>query len=128
MSLGASKSEVGAGASGFSLSAWAMKVNVGSLVDLLDLGSGVSGLRALSCSLASGEADLWASVGELRADLVNVGSLEGVVDSWASDTEVSTGGSVVESWAANAEGSLRSSNSELRAWSSNTELNSGSLE
>ena len=124
MSFGASNTEVGSGASGSSLSAWGIKVNVWSLVDLLNLRAGVSGLGGL----ASGEANLGASVGELRADLLNVGSAEGVAESWAGDAKVARDGLVVEAWASDAEGSCRSSDTEIRAWSSNTELNGGSLE
>lgn len=128
MSFGASNTEVGSGASGSSLSAWGMKVNVWSLVDLLNLRAGVSGLRSASGGLASGEANLGASVGELRADLLNVGSTEGVAESRAGDAKVARDGLVVEAWASDAEGSCRSSDTEIRAWSSNTELNGGSLE
>ena len=124
MSFGASNTEVGSGASGSSLSAWGIKVNVWSLVDLLNLRAGVSGLGGL----ASGEANLGASVGELRADLLNVGSAEGVAESWAGDAKVARDGLVVEAWASDAEGSCRSSDTEIRAWSNNTELNGGSLE
>ena len=95
------------------------------LIDLLDTRSVVTERGSLDGGVAATEANRGALVSELRADVLDVRSAEGVAEFGAVAAEGRTAGAISELGSVDTKAGLRSEGGELRLGSTETELDSG---